>query len=428
MNKYLKIVTFLLVSATVLLPCGTLEAAGTTNVSVSGPLADIAPGSQFTINISIQPDKPIAGAQFSLSFDPALVTVNSVSEGDLLKQNGANTFFAPGNIDNNLGSISGVSGAIISPGNSASSPGNLAVIKLVAKSIEGTCSFALSSVVVGDINGQSLPIGTTDAIVKINKPPLILDQAPVLGTIGSKSINTWSLLSFVVSATDADKDTLTYSASNLPPGASFKPSTHTFSWKPTSKQVGTFPGVHFEVTDGNAIDSEDITITVSQPVLIAKSVPDRINFTSGITQSPVTTNPPNVIVNSDTMSQQIEGLPQGAVVEPTAQQKTEVKAPENSEVQTTAESPLAYSPVSTSPPEVSIGDKTDISAADSTGTGATIPPDESQIEPAVPAQTGEMEFRLSLLIEIIGGALATMWITLGLILLYRRHLLHNSTT
>ncbi len=86
------------------------------------------------------------------------------------------------------------------------------------------------------------------------------NQAPVLNPIGNKTVNEGELLSFTISATDANGDTLTYSASNLPQGASFSPSTRIFSWTPG--QAGTYGGIHFEVSDGDLTDSEDITITV----------------------------------------------------------------------------------------------------------------------------------------------------------------------
>ena len=68
-------------------------------------------------------------------------------------------------------------------------------------------------------------------------------------------------------------DAVTYSASNLPSGASFDPPTHTFSWTPTYAQAGVYPNVHFEVYDGSSSDTEDITITVTNenqaPILSA---------------------------------------------------------------------------------------------------------------------------------------------------------------
>jgi hypothetical protein len=70
-------------------------------------------------------------------------------------------------------------------------------------------------------------------------------------------------LAFALSAADPDNNQLVYSASNLPPGATFDPLTATFSWTPAYGQAGVYPGVHFEVSDGELTDSEDITITVN---------------------------------------------------------------------------------------------------------------------------------------------------------------------
>ena len=73
------------------------------------------------------------------------------------------------------------------------------------------------------------------------------NKPPVLASIGNKNASVGNQLSFQVSATDADADPLTYSASNLPAGANFNPGTRTFTWTPTAGQVGSHPNVHFEV-------------------------------------------------------------------------------------------------------------------------------------------------------------------------------------
>jgi hypothetical protein len=93
--------------------------------------------------------------------------------------------------------------------------------------------------------------------------PVPVNHAPVLDSIGNKSVNEGVALSFTINATDADGNPLAYSASNLPSGASFSTSTRTFSWTPGYAQSGSYPGVHFAVTDGSATDTEDITITVN---------------------------------------------------------------------------------------------------------------------------------------------------------------------
>jgi Putative Ig domain len=89
------------------------------------------------------------------------------------------------------------------------------------------------------------------------------DAAPVLATIGDKTVDAGAQLQFTVAATDPDGDALTYSAPFLPPGASFDPSSRQFSWTPTTAQVGTYFGLRFQVSDGTLNDFKDIKITVA---------------------------------------------------------------------------------------------------------------------------------------------------------------------
>lgn len=114
---------------------------------------------------------------------------------------------------------------------------------------------------------------------------------PVLDTIGDKSIDVGTELNFVVSATDPDNDSLTFSADRLPPGASFDVTTREFSWTPGNLQIGDYT-VKFIVSDGNQTDDETITITVNDinhpPVLsnignktVAEGVP--LNFSISAT-------------------------------------------------------------------------------------------------------------------------------------------------
>lgn len=88
------------------------------------------------------------------------------------------------------------------------------------------------------------------------------NQAPVLGTIGAKQGAENSSLSFTVTATDADNDSLTFSAASLPNGAIFNPATQLFSWTPDYEQSGVHT-VTFSVSDGSLSDSESVAMTIS---------------------------------------------------------------------------------------------------------------------------------------------------------------------
>ncbi|MFA6216025.1 MAG: putative Ig domain-containing protein, partial [Candidatus Omnitrophota bacterium] len=136
------------------------------------------------------------------------------------------------------------------------------------------------------------------------------NSVPVLTAIGNKSVNENSALTFTVNASDVDGDALTFSATNLPSGATFNTSTRVFSWTPTYTQAGTYPAVHFSVTDGTATSIEDITITVVNvnraPVLSSigsKTVAGNALLTFSISATDA---------DNDTLVYSAAGLPSGA--------------------------------------------------------------------------------------------------------------------
>ena len=141
-----------------------------------------------------------------------------------------------------------------------------------------------------------------------------VNRPPVLGAIGEKSVAEADTLSFTVSATDADDDTLTYSASNLPSGSTFDPATRTFSWTPGYDQAGTYPGVLFTVTDGVGTDSQGISIKVSEsnaPPVLAAIGDHTVSEGATLTFTVSATD-----VDGDTLTYGASGLPAGASFDP----------------------------------------------------------------------------------------------------------------
>ncbi|MGM0771693.1 MAG: Ig domain-containing protein [Halobacteriota archaeon] len=89
------------------------------------------------------------------------------------------------------------------------------------------------------------------------------NKAPVLTSIGDKSVNENKPLTFTINANDPNSgDILTYTSDNLPTGATLNNSTGVFSWTPSASQVGIY-SVGFNVSDGTLNDSEVINITVN---------------------------------------------------------------------------------------------------------------------------------------------------------------------
>jgi len=78
--------------------------------------------------------------------------------------------------------------------------------------------------------------------------------APVItSTIDDQTIAEGNQMSFTLTATDANNDSLIWSAQNLPTGAQFTDNTDgsaVFNWTPTYTQSGTYSDIVFIVDDG----------------------------------------------------------------------------------------------------------------------------------------------------------------------------------
>jgi len=116
-------------------------------------------------------------------------------------------------------------------------------------------------VVVTD-NGAGALSDAETITVTVNE----VNLAPVLGPVGDRTVSEGELLSFAVGASDPDlpANTLQFSATGLPAGATLDPATGVFSWMPTEAQgPATYNGITFQVSDlKGGFDSETISIAV----------------------------------------------------------------------------------------------------------------------------------------------------------------------
>ncbi|MFO7818984.1 MAG: VWA domain-containing protein, partial [Halanaerobacter sp.] len=80
--------------------------------------------------------------------------------------------------------------------------------------------------------------------------------------LDNKAVYEGEKLEFKVKADALNKDSLEYSASNLPTGADFDTETQTFTWNPSFEQSGSYTDINFEVTNGSLTDSKEIDIKV----------------------------------------------------------------------------------------------------------------------------------------------------------------------
>ena len=89
-----------------------------------------------------------------------------------------------------------------------------------------------------------------------NQPPVLVEL-----DIGDRTFEEGTEFTIQLQASDPELDSLTYSASPIPSGATFNTSTGLFTWKPSHTQHGEYT-IRFSVTDGIFEDFEIVTIRV----------------------------------------------------------------------------------------------------------------------------------------------------------------------
>lgn len=88
------------------------------------------------------------------------------------------------------------------------------------------------------------------------------NTAPVFTVMNNKNVTVGATVSFTVSATDANNDSLIFTVENKPASATFN--NKVFSWTPVASDVGT-QTVTFKVVDGKGGEAKaNVVITVSQ--------------------------------------------------------------------------------------------------------------------------------------------------------------------
>ncbi|MBI2576027.1 hypothetical protein HYV84_02350 [Candidatus Woesearchaeota archaeon] len=146
-----------------------------------------------------------------------------------------------------------------------------------------------------------------------------INRAPVLDPIGNKQVGAGQLLQFIVSGSDPDGDTISFSAENLPEGSSFDVISKEFRWVPRNDQQGTF-SVTFRVSDEIAADSEQVTINVGEgsgaPVFTS-SPPTSLKEAFGSKFVSVYSYDANAVdPNGDTIRFSLDTAPEGMSIDP----------------------------------------------------------------------------------------------------------------
>jgi putative Ig domain-containing protein/cadherin-like protein len=158
---------------------------------------------------------------------------------------------------------------------------------------------------------QSASQSFTITVGNVNRPP-------VLGAIGNKTVNEGQLLSFVASASDPDGNAISFTAGNLPSGATLTDhhdGTATFGWTPTFAQAGNYTNVTITATDNGSPPqsaSQSFTISVgnvNRPPALA-AVGNQIVNEAQLLSIPLSASDPD----GDALAFTASNLPSGATV------------------------------------------------------------------------------------------------------------------
>jgi hypothetical protein len=232
-------------------------------VAVS-PDTSIAHHACAMVSMTIAHTTAAAIRDFSVTFalSPQLVLCNgiaSITEGTYLSDAGTTTFQVVDNGDGTYTADGAIAGM---PCGATAANGVLfrAGATNAAPHTGGT--IAVRSVILHDCDGQTVLSTTGDSAV-IN----VLNSPPNVSSISDQTVQERDTLIVTPGATDADGDTLTWSGSNLPSGATVNAMTGVLTWTPAPGQAGTYTGVTLTAADGHGgVTSVTFTITVTQGV------------------------------------------------------------------------------------------------------------------------------------------------------------------
>ena len=145
--------------------------------SFSTAATQVQMGDTFTVQLKAENISDLAGWQTDIKFDPAVLKVNNVREGNFLKQSGGRTHFLKGTIDNTEGRITGVGSARFSEGG-VSGEGTLLSVTFTAKA-NGESLLSLRKFQAGSSLGETISSRPPDIVITVGDPsPLDVSDGP----------------------------------------------------------------------------------------------------------------------------------------------------------------------------------------------------------------------------------------------------------
>ena len=121
----------------------------------------------FSINLKAENVIDLAGWQFDIAFDPAMLEAVEVNEGNFLKTEGGTTFFQEGAIDNTTGKITGLNATRFNE-DGVTGAGTLLSVTFLAKA-EGETQLTLNNFQLGSTTGEPIAVAPPEIVITIEE-------------------------------------------------------------------------------------------------------------------------------------------------------------------------------------------------------------------------------------------------------------------
>lgn len=136
-------------------------------VQPSNPVVSV--NQTFSLSVSVSNVSNLFAYQFSLRFDPTILSANSISEGSLLS-GGGGTFFIPGTINNTAGTITLTANTLLGPVSGISGSGILATFNFSSLAV-GSSPSTIFDVTLLNSNLSPIPASVQAGTVKVQSVP-----------------------------------------------------------------------------------------------------------------------------------------------------------------------------------------------------------------------------------------------------------------
>jgi Cohesin domain/PEP-CTERM motif len=151
-------------SMTFLILVGSAAICSADNISVQPPSQTVNVGDNFSLDVNVD-ITDLYAFQFDLTFNPAVLSATSITEGSLLLTGGS-TFFIPGAIDNTLGTVFFTANTLLGPGPGVTGSGTLASIYFTALGL-GASPVDLSNIGLLDSAFNEIAADSTNGTVNV---------------------------------------------------------------------------------------------------------------------------------------------------------------------------------------------------------------------------------------------------------------------